>query len=196
MSAIIEPISDYLNDCEVIDFRSDNIIRTADQLSAGDATTTAQRCYEFVRDEIRHSADFGLNPVTCRASDVLKHRTGYCYAKSHLLTALLRANEIPAGLCYQRLRIDSESTRYCLHGLNAIYLREFGSYRVDARGNRIDVNARFCPPTECLAFTTLEEGEYDLPGTYSFPLPTVVECLSTYNTWDAVAENLPDALDL
>lgn len=25
------------------------------------------------------------NPVTCRASEVLVHGTGYCYAKSHLL---------------------------------------------------------------------------------------------------------------
>lgn len=34
------------------------------------------------------------------ASDVLKHRTGYCYSKNHLLAALLRVNKIPTGLCY------------------------------------------------------------------------------------------------
>jgi len=38
-----------------------------------------------------------MNPVTCKASDVLIYGTGYCYAKSHLLAALLRANAIPAG---------------------------------------------------------------------------------------------------
>ena len=63
----------------------------------------ARRCFEFVRDHIQHSVDFRRNPVTCKASDVLLHGTGYCYAKSHLLAALLRANGIPAGLCYQRL---------------------------------------------------------------------------------------------
>ncbi len=62
----------------------------------------AHRCFEFVRDEVRHSWDFKENPVTCHASEVLRHRTGYCYAKTHLLAALLRANRIPAGLCYQR----------------------------------------------------------------------------------------------
>ena len=32
-------------------------------------------------------------------------------------------------------RIDKKDI-YCLHGLNAIYLKEFGWYKVDARGNR------------------------------------------------------------
>lgn len=185
--------NDYLNDCGIIDFRSSNVHRTAKQLSAKDSATTAQRCFAFVRDEISHSADFRLNPVTCSASDVLKHRTGFCYAKSHLLAALLRANEIPTGLCYQRLRIDGESSRYCLHGLNAIHLEDFGWYRVDARGNRTGIDARFCPPSECLAFTTFEPGEYDLPGIHISPLSVVVECLGGHASWDAVSENLPDA---
>jgi len=58
-----------------------------------------RNCFEFVRDEIRHSSDFKLNPVTCKASDALRHKTDYCYAKSHLLAALVRANGIPTGLC-------------------------------------------------------------------------------------------------
>ena len=80
-----------------------------------------------------------MNPVTCRASDVLKYRTGYCFAKSHLLAALLRANQIPAGLCYQRLTIDHPPVQgsidtnppHTLHGLNAVLLPEFGWYRMD-----------------------------------------------------------------
>jgi len=39
--------------------------------------------------------------VTCSASEVLREGTGICFAKSHLLAALLRAVGIPAGLCYQ-----------------------------------------------------------------------------------------------
>lgn len=65
-----------------------------------------KKCFEWVRDNIKHSSDYKLNPITCKASDVLIHKTGYCYAKSHLLAALLRANNIPAGLCYQRLSVD------------------------------------------------------------------------------------------
>ena len=78
-----------------------------------DPVEVARACFEFVRDQIKHSWDFQLNPVTCRASDVLKHGTGYCYAKSHLLAALLRANRIPAGLCYQRLTVANDVPPFC-----------------------------------------------------------------------------------
>ena len=40
-----------------------------------------RRLYEWVRDEIPHSKDAGHEIVTCRASEVLRHRTGICYAK-------------------------------------------------------------------------------------------------------------------
>lgn len=70
----------------------------AKKIASGHETPTAiaKACFEWVRDEIHHSYDYQMSPVTCRASDVLQHKTGYCYyAKSHLLVALLRANEIP-----------------------------------------------------------------------------------------------------
>lgn len=66
-----------------------------------DPVVVTKACFEFVRDEIGHSWDFQLNPVTSRASDVLKYGTGYCYAKSHQLATLLRANQISAGPCYK-----------------------------------------------------------------------------------------------
>lgn len=152
----------------------------------------ARRCFEFVRDQIRHSSDYRLNPVTCRASDVLRHRTGYCYAKSHLLAALLRANGIPAGLCYQRLAVGDSGAPYCLHGLNAVYLRDFGWYRIDARGNKPGVTAQFMPPQEALAFAIREAAERDLPEIWAEPLAVVVETLTRYPTYDQVLANLPD----
>lgn len=152
----------------------------------------ARRCFEFVRDQIRHSSDYRLNPVTCRASDVLRHRTGYCYAKSHLLAALLRANGIPAGLCYQRLSVGDYGAPYCLHGLNAVYLRDFGWYRIDARGNKPGVAAQFMPPQEALAFAIREAAERDLPEIWAEPLAVVVEALTHYPTYDQVLTNLPD----
>jgi transglutaminase-like putative cysteine protease len=120
----------------------------AEKIAVGKETpiAIAKACFEWVRDEIFHSCDYRMNPVTCRASDVLQHKTGYCFAKSHLLAALLRANQIPAGFCYQRLSVDDRGAPYSLHGFNAIYLAEFGWYRVDARGNKAGVNARFTPP--------------------------------------------------
>jgi transglutaminase-like putative cysteine protease len=132
------------------------------------------------------------NPVTCKASDVLIHRTGYCYAKSHLLAALLRANNIPTGLCYQRLSVGTAGAPYCLHGLNAIYLTDFGWYKVDARGNKPGVSAQFTPPEEQLAFVIKESLEQDLPEIWSAPMPAIVETLEKYSTVTEVHENLPD----
>jgi transglutaminase-like putative cysteine protease len=156
--------NDYLDACDVVEIHHPDVRLLSSELARGTKMSTAKRCFEFVRDEIRHSFDHQLNPVTCRASDVLQHRTGYCYTKSHLLCALLRANGIPAGLCYQRLEVDDEGTKHCLHGLNAIFLTDHGWYRVDARANREDVRAEFNPPHEQLAFTTLGPGEYDYTG--------------------------------
>lgn len=188
-----ESLDNYLQACEHIDSTHPEIQLKAKALAQPyeKEFDIAKACFEFVRDEIHHSLDYQQNPVTCKASDVLKHKTGYCYAKSHLLAALLRANQIPAGLCYQRLTIGAEPP-FCLHGLNAIYLQEFGWYRVDARGNKQGVDAQFCPPKEQLAFSISNPQEADLPEIWAEPLPVVVEVLTCNYTWAEVANNLPD----
>jgi len=184
----------YLSASTYIDFDTHDVRACARRLAAGRASEVdvARACFEFVRDEIRHSSDFKLNPVTCKASDVLRHGTGYCYAKSHLLAALLRANGIPAGLCYQRLSVGTEGAPYCLHGLNAVYLKDAGWYRIDARGNKPGIDARFDPPLERLAFPVRERQERMLPEIWAEPLPVVVETLARYDTWDQVLAHLPD----
>jgi transglutaminase-like putative cysteine protease len=159
---------------------------------ARDAEETARRCFEWVRDYIQHSFDFRRNPVTCKASDVLREATGYCYAKSHLLAALLRANGIPAGFCYQRLSIDETGAPYSLHGLNAVHLPEFGWYRIDPRGNKEGVDAQFSPPIEKLAFRIVFPEEQLFPQILADPLPVVVNALHVHTTWDAIYRNLPD----
>lgn len=187
-------ISDYLQHCQYIDWRHPAILRQAAQLAADGASEEeiAQRCFAFVRDEIKHSWDYRMNPVTCVASDVLLHGTGYCYAKSHLLAALLRANGIPAGLCYQRLSIDGEGAPFCLHGLNAVYLPAHGWYRIDARGNKPGVDAAFCPPQVQLAFPIRLQGECDFSEIRVEPLPNVVKVLTEAATVEEVFANLPD----
>ena len=183
----------YLESSTYIDWQSAAILSQAKELAGQQRCQKeiAKRCFEFVRDEIKHSWDYQLNPVTCKASDVLKHATGYCYAKSHLLAALLRASQIPAGLCYQRTTVTDEPP-FCLHGLNAIYLPEFGWYRVDARGNKDGVNAAFCPPVEKLAFSLTVDGEINLPEIWAEPLPQIIDVLSNCKDYQQVSENLPD----
>lgn len=182
----------YLRSTDVIDWKTPSVFKLGRSLSIGTPLQTAQRCFEWVRDEIKHSYDFRLNPVTCSASEVLQAGTGFCYAKSHLLAALLRANRIPTGLCYQRLSQEAADGPYCLHGLNAVYLPEFGWYRVDARGNKSNVDAQFVPPVEQLAFNLSYEGEANFPIIYTDPLPEIVSALRTYPTYDQLADNLPD----
>lgn len=184
----------YITPGRYIDFDHPLVSEKAALLANGaeSKTAVARRCFEFVRDEIKHSGDYKLNPVTCRASDVLRHGTGWCYAKSHLLAALLRANGIPAGLCYQRLAVGDSGPPYCLHGLNAVFLAEHGWYRIDARGNKAGVSADFRPPTEVLAFPVRERNERDLPEIWAEPLPLITAVLENYHDVALVRANLPD----
>jgi len=182
----------YLVASEFIDFHHPKVAAKARELAADNELETTRRCFEFVRDEIKHSRDCQAPVSTCRASEVLEHSTGYCYAKSHLLAALLRANGIPTGLCYQRLTFRDDKPPYCLHGLNAVYLPQHGWYRVDARGNKEGVNAQFYPPQEQLAFAILHPGEADLPEIWAEPLPLVTEVLLGAHNWKEVEQRLPD----
>lgn len=187
-------MQEYLASSYYIDWHHPEVRQKAKTLTAGlgHVEDKARRCFEFVRDEIRHSWDYQLNPVTCRASDTLIHSTGFCYAKSHLLAALLRANNIPAGLCYQRLTIANDRPPFCLHGLNAVFLPDHGWYRLDARGNKPGVVAEFCPPEEKLAFHYVMLGEGMFPKILAEPLDLVVSCLESASTFQEVADNLPD----
>jgi transglutaminase-like putative cysteine protease len=184
----------YLQTSDIIDWQNPAIVELAKTLALGqsDPIAIARSCFEWVRDEIRHSYDYQMNPVTCRASDVLRYGTGYCYAKSHLLAALLRANGIPAGLCYQRLSLDDTGAPYCLHGLNAVHLPEIGWYRMDARGNRSGVDAQFTPPIEQLAFKIQLPEEAEFPIIFAEPLNIVVAALERHLLWDELLQNLPD----
>lgn len=190
-------MENYLASTDIIDWNTPAVFNLARTLSSGRDTeeNIALACFEWVRDKIKHSYDYKMNPTTCKASDVLKHETGYCYAKSHLLAALLRANKIPAGLCYQRLSVGGFGAPYSLHGLNAVYLKKYGWYRMDARGNKQGVDAQFTPPQERLAFPIKDPQEADLPKIWSSPSSRVVSVLENYLTYQEVYNHLPDFED-
>jgi transglutaminase-like putative cysteine protease len=184
----------YLENSTYIDWKNPEVLSLALKLARENPKVidVARACFEYVRDEIKHSWDYQLDPVTCKASDVLKYKTGFCYAKSHLLAALLRANGIHAGLCYQRLTIANDAPPFCLHGLNAVLLPDVGWYRIDARGNKPGINAGFDPPYEHLAFPIVVAGEADLPEIWPSPLPCVIDVLENSKSYKDVADNLPD----
>lgn len=188
------PLEKYLASSEYIDWQHPLIVTEAAALANGWVTDEeiALRCFEFVRDEIMHSWDHRMNPVTCKASDVLLNETGFCYAKSILLAALLRANGIPAGLCYQRLSAPTEPPQHYLHGLTAVHLKKHGWYLVDARGEKEGVHADFTPPVEALPYPADKRGEATLPEIWPEPLPIVVDALTRYHTIEEVAAHLPD----
>lgn len=79
-----------------------------------------------------------------------------------------------------------------MHGLNAVFLENYGWYRVDPRGNKDGVNAQFKPPTEQLAFSSNAISEADLLEIWPEPLPRVVSVLEKYNTYQDVNMNLSD----
>lgn len=158
----------------------------------------ASRAFRFVRDEISHSNDAGRTELCLKATEVLDKRTGLCFGKSHLLCALLRASGIPAGLCYQYLRLDEhdDDSPLILHGLNAIYFTSLGKWiRVDARGNKEGVDAQFSLDEEKLAFPVRPGlGETDLPFIFPRPDIGVITTLKKYeNVQDAMA-HLPDKI--
>lgn len=199
---VTDEMEQYLKASEVIDWHHPDIVELAHQLASDCESSTAmanswsktiaKQSFEWVRDQIHHSSDYQMNPVTCCTSEVLQHQTGYCFAKSHLLAALLRANHIPAGFCYQRLSIDDQGAPYSLHGFNAIYLPKIGWYRVDARGNKPGVDAQFTPPQEQLAYSLQFAEEANFPAVLAEPLPIVVLALRSHTTWDEMFHNLPD----
>ncbi len=181
---------------EAVDSDHPAIIAMAGKLAEGlnGDEAIAKKCFEFVRDEIEHSGDVPAAVTTYRASEVLAYKTGWCYAKSHLLAALLRANGIPAGLCYQRLSQGEGGAPYCLHGLNAVYLKAYGWYRVDPRGNKEGVDAQFTPPVEQLAFAIRDGNEGDFEYIYSAPLKEVAEALQSNTGYKAMVQNFPDRI--
>src|SRR5215510_8245393 len=148
-------LTNYLECTTVIDWQTPAVI---EQTQAVTASLThdiekAKALFEWVRDTIPHSSDIGADVVTRTASEVLQQRTGLCYAKSHLLAAMLRCTGIPAGFCYQVFRRNSPYHGLALHGLNGLYIPSLGRWvRVDARGNTGTIDAQFSLTAEKLAF--------------------------------------------
>lgn len=157
----------------------------------------AKIAFEIARDEIQHSFDSKDQLITINANDVLKNKAGICFAKSHLLAALLRGMHIPTGFCYQRVLRDGKTvdSGYALHGLNAVYFEDTGWFRVDPRGNKPGIDSQFNWKKEQLAYPIREElGEVDYPNVFTVPLPSVLESMQNSETSQDLFYNRPERI--
>ncbi len=193
-------VDEYLKHDNVIDYDNEAIAEQADALfqKADNELDFMKKAYEFVRDNISYSADINEDVITCTASEVLKAGHGICFAKSHLLAALLRRKSIPAGFCYQKLILDDETAPVLIyHGLNGVYVKDLKKWiRLDARGNKAGVNAQFSTDGEQLAFPIRPNmGETDGFVIYPDPDRKILEKLRESKTRTELWDNLPTELD-
>ncbi|HEY3308940.1 MAG TPA: transglutaminase-like domain-containing protein [Desulfuromonadaceae bacterium] len=194
-----DDLSEYLVSDTIVDWQTPAVRQKALELtqSLSEEVAKARCLYEWVRDSIPHSNDAGLEIVTCTASEVLHHGTGICFSKSHLLAALLRAVNIPAGFCYQVLRLDPPvDNEPVLHGFNAIYLATLDKWiRVDARGNTNGINAQFSINKEQLAFAMDPlADEFIYEAIFAAPVNSVVNRLKMHKTRSELWLDLPQSL--
>ncbi|MDP1553794.1 MAG: transglutaminase-like domain-containing protein [Methanobacteriaceae archaeon] len=177
-----DDINEYLLSSEILDFDNKIVSKKASELSKGlNDIQKVKSLYEFVRDKIDHSSDIYNNEISFKASDVLNKGHGICFAKSHLLAALLRCEKIPTGFCYQKVFIGSEKI---LHGLNGLFLNEKW-FRLDARGNVGGINANFSINEEKLAYKIKNEFDgVDYPYVHSKPIPEIIKIFKNYSALD------------
>ncbi|MBW2497488.1 MAG: transglutaminase domain-containing protein [Deltaproteobacteria bacterium] len=189
----------YLEDTIIIDWQTPSVMAKCRELLEGISTGEehVERLFRFVRDEIGHSLDIETEAHPCRSSEVLKEGTGLCYAKSHLLAALLRSTGIPVGFCYVRLEDEERPGACVLHGFNAVYWEpRRGWIFLDARGNTdaIETECRFEPPWSLVAWPEAERGESFLPFIYRRPAKRIVELLERVPNFETLRRSLPDSI--
>lgn len=188
----------YLEDTIVVDWQTPTVLEKARELVAGadDELERVRRIFAFVHDEIRHSLDVDTDVVTCSASQVLREGTGLCYAKSHLLAALLRARGIPAGFAYQRVRDDEAGGRLVLHGFVVAWLSgRAGWVALDPRGDIDAIHTEVDLERPSLAFTPdPEAGESTIPTVFARPAKRVVDLLDQADSLQRIRRFLPDSL--
>jgi transglutaminase-like putative cysteine protease len=168
----------YLRHSDVVDYDDVTVRQLAGSVAGGSDVDVLQAAFELVRDRFPHSFDAGAEAgIACSAPDVVRLGHGLCYAKSHLLAAILRCNGIPTGFCYQRMK--SEQGGFVLHGFNAVCVGDRW-VRIDARGNNERVHVTFDLEGDMLAYPVDERaGECEYPVVFSKPDAGLLKALRT-----------------
>lgn len=183
---------DFLGASEAVDFDDERIQVRSARFPDGEVPY-AQAAFTFVRDEIAHAGDADDPHVAWRASDVLTHGTGLCFAKAHLFVAFLRLAGIPAGFAYQRLA-DGRGG-HVVHGLAAVQFDDHW-VRLDPRGDKPGLRTWFATDEDIPAYRPRpDEGELDYPEIYAEPHPRILAALeSGLDTRALCRGGLPDGL--
>lgn len=191
----------YLKESSVIDFHSSPVAEKIAEIKSRATNDEEQTkiAFEYVRDEIHHSFDLNSDIVTISASQALDCKEGICFAKAHLLAAILRGLGIPTGFCYQRVtRKGTPESGFALHGLNAVYLPSLKVwFRLDPRGNKAGVNSQFSTEEEQLAYTIRpESGEIDYPNVFANPLEEVIASMHDSADCHELFTKRPESLNI
>jgi len=190
-------MSDYLENSDIIDFDHPLVSQTAEQLTYGlkDSLSKAREIYKFTRDHIFNSIEINATSVTKTASEVLDKGHGICFAKAHLLAALMRASGIPAGFCYQVV-YDEDLERLIVHGFNGIYIKELDKWlRIDACFQP-DINDwEFDPFKESTVKSVRKEiGESDDLTVYHAPNKKILKILNAADTVEELLHLIPSEI--
>jgi hypothetical protein len=175
-------IDRYLEMTDVVDMCDAGVRQLADSLAPGACDDTAKvgAVFYFMQQNIPHTFNIDRQEVACKASDVLRYGHGICYAKALLVAALLRDMKVPAGFCYQRFRMEGTAdSKFVLHCLNAIYLRDKGGWaRIDVRNIEEGFDPTFRPGIDSGVFPVdASLGETDYPEVFVRPHPGTIEAL-------------------
>ena len=185
----------FLEETEYVDYSKEVIQNKCKELfyDSMDECEKAKVAFEFVRDQIPHSFDCNTTVITAKASDVLMNQTGICHAKANLLAALLRAQDIPVGFCFEHITLgNDDSMGYCVHAFNAVYLNERW-IKLDARGNKENVNAQFSLGEPILAYPLREQyDEYFFPGIYANSHMDTMKMLEKAECLQDIMDNIPE----
>lgn len=168
-------MSPFLRSTMIVNWDHPEVLALASYLAkqSEDPLILITRTFNWVRDQIEHSWEYQKEAVPLKASEVLINKHGCCFAKSHLLAALLRANGISTGFAYQQVDNEWGTSPHRLHGFNTVYLPHSGWYDLDARGSRQGVKTTFNPPEISL---THPDG-MRVKGIWPNPLTCVVDAL-------------------
>ena len=193
-----QDIDDYLCSTEIVDYDNHIIEEATEQLTEDlrDEVSKARAIYEFVRDQILHSFDINATSVTLSASEVLENGHGICFAKSHLLAAMMRSAGIPAGFCYQLVKSNGPVDKLSIHALNAIYLESQHKWiRLDARGNNEEMVALFSTTVETLVHTIRpDQGEKDGFVIFTEPPKKIIRALKQVDSLNTLTNLLPASI--